>query len=523
MLPDFRVRQRDYLLELSRSLTEELDLNTLLTRILSVAVEMLGGHAGFIALDAERGGWHIAVSQNLPPALTNYIERWIAIQQSGTDDSTEQIPEIDRMLNDISMGLITGVGIMMTFQHKVIGQIYVFRNYRATFTANDRSILSSFANQAAIAVRNARLYNQTLEQSLRMAALLDSVADGIIILEPDLTITRVNTAFERMLSITPDSLTGQPFNQVIRWQKPPLGLPVEEALAGNWHHHRRSEMYLEGDLQRANGLKPLPVTLAYAPLFSAEGELLNIIADVHDITRFRTAEEMKTSFISVVSHELKTPIALIKGYASTLRRDDAKWDQAVVQESLGIIEDEADHLTSMVEDLLDATRLQSGGLSLKPTDLNLAELTAQTVKRFSTQTVDHAIKVDFPENFPTIAADEERMRQVLSNLIGNALKYTQEGEILVSGRLDSDFVQICVQDQGKGFDPVDVPFVFERFYRAEDAARLTKGTGLGLYLCKEIVKAHGGSIWIDETYKQGARICFSLPRQHSFAKQTNLT
>ena len=394
MLPDYRVRQRDYLLELSRSLTEELDLNTLLTRILSLSIEMLGGHAGFIALDEARSGWHIAVSQNLPPVLTNYIERWIVTQQSGTDDSEERIPEIDRMLNDISMGMITGVGIMMTFQHKVIGQIYVFRNYRATFTANDRSILSSFANQAAIAVRNARLYNQTLEQSLRMAALLDTVADGIIILEPDLSITRVNTAFERMMSIPPDSLTNKPFNEVIRWQKPPLGLPIEEALASDWLLHQRADMYLEGDLQRENGLKPLPVTIAYAPLFSAEGELLNIIADVHDITRFRTAEEMKSSFISVVSHELKTPIALIKGYASTLRRDDANWDMSVVQESLGIIEDEADHLTTMVEDLLDATRLQSGGLSLKPSEFNLTELTAQVVKRISTQNPKHIITVD---------------------------------------------------------------------------------------------------------------------------------
>ena len=103
----------------------------------------------------------------------------------------------------------------------------------------------------------------------------------------------------------------------------------------------------------------MPVAITYAPLFSAEGELLNVIASVRDITRFRTAEEMKTNFISVVSHELKTPIALIKGYASTLRRDDADWDKATISESLSVIEEEADHLTAMVEDLLDATRLQT--------------------------------------------------------------------------------------------------------------------------------------------------------------------
>lgn len=520
MLPDFRVRQRDYLLELSRSLTEELDLNTLLTRILKVAVEMLGGHAGFIALDYERIGWHIAVNQNLPPALAGYIERWIQAQPSGADESEQSIPEIDRMLSDISMGIISGVGIMMTFQRKVIGQIYVFRNYRASFTINDRSILSSFANQAAIAVRNARLYNETLEQSLRLSALLDSVADGIIILEPDLTITRINVALERLLAKTSAEINHRPFGEVVQWQMPPKGLLIEEALKTSLRQHRRADLFLEGDMLRGNGLNPIPVTITYGPLFSAEGELLNIIADVHDITRFRTAEEMKSSFISVVSHELKTPIALIKGYASTLRRDDAQWDRSVIQESLSIIEGEADHLTNMVEDLLDATRLQSGSLSLKPSEVDLYELSVQTVKRLSTQAEHHTLSTNFPKDFPTIMADEGRIGQVLTNLIGNSLKYTNDGEILIKGEFNQDLVQISVQDQGKGFDPVDIPSVFERFYRSEEAARSTKGTGLGLYLCKEIIKDHGGSIWIDETYKKGARICFTLPRQQTITPES---
>ena len=111
-------------------------------------------------------------------------------------------------------------------------------------------------------------------------------------------------------------------------------------------------------------MPPLPVGVTYAPLLSEEGKLRNIVASVRDITHFRTAEEIKSTFISIVSHELRTPVALIKGYASTLRRDDAKWERAVISDSLSVIEEEADRLSRMIDDLLDASRLQAGGLSL---------------------------------------------------------------------------------------------------------------------------------------------------------------
>src|SRR5690606_33468000 len=139
--------------------------------------------------------------------------------------------------------------------------------------------------------------------------------------------------------------------------------------------------------------------------------------------------------ISVVSHELKTPIALIKGYASTLRRDDVTWDKKTVQESLSVIEEEADHLALMVEDLLDASRLQaSGGVALKKSEVDLAELSAEVVDRFKKQDPSHSFRLSFPTDFPLVVGDEYRLRQVLTNLISNAVKYTQSGEISVTGK-----------------------------------------------------------------------------------------
>jgi signal transduction histidine kinase len=127
------------------------------------------------------------------------------------------------------------------------------------------------------------------------------------------------------------------------------------------------------------------------------------------------------------------------------------------------------------------------------------------------QTSRHQIVVDFPENFPVILADETRLEQVLSNLIGNSIKYSPGGEIRISGQVRADSVIVCVSDQGPGVAPEDIPHIFDRFYRAPDMARNTKGAGLGLYLARAIIEAHQGRIWVDTAPGQGVRFCFSLP------------
>jgi signal transduction histidine kinase len=308
-------------------------------------------------------------------------------------------------------------------------------------------------------------------------------------------------------------MTGLRHEQVIDWVTPPHGLTLEQAEAGGWPLTAHAQLYIEGDLKRPTGMPPLPVGITYAPLLSENGQLVNIIATLRDISRFREAEEMKSTFISIISHELKTPVALIKGYVSTLRREDASWERAIVDDSLQVIEEEADRLTGLIENLLDASRLQAGGLALNRADVNLPDLTRRIAQRFQTQTSQHKLVIDFPPDFPIILADENRLGQVLSNLVNNAIKYSPEGEIRLSGQVRPETVVMCVSDQGPGIAPGDIPHVFDRFYRAPDMARQTKGAGLGLFLTRAIVEAHGGRIWVDTESGKGARICFSLPRQ----------
>ncbi len=522
MLPDHRIRQRDYLLEITRSLTQELNLELLLQRILELAAEMLAGKAGLIALREEQGGWNIGASYGIQPTFLQYIKPILAEVPEKEDQVGQELPQVNRMLQLLtkraSLNLLTGVGLPLISDKRVIGLIFIFRGYQGTFSQNDRAILQSFADQAAIAVINAQLYTQVSREKSRLDALLDSAADGIIIMGPDHKIEKSNQAFARILRKDISEIEGNKLEEIFNWQSIQQGRPLEEAELSGWPLTAKANLYVEGDLIRPAG-DVIPVGVTFAPLLSGEGNLINIIASVRDITHFREAEEIKSVFVSVISHELKTPVALIKGYVGTLRRKDVTWDSEIVQDSLEVIEEEADRLTGLIENLLDASRLQAGEFSLNLAEMRLDRLAEEMAERFRTQTETHRILVQFPKDFPVIVGDKQRIEQVFYNLLSNAIKYSPDGgDIRINGQIRSEQVIICIQDQGTGISQEDFPHIFDRFYRAEEAAKKTQGAGLGLYLSRAIIEAHQGRIWVEPRPDSGARVCFSLLREKLFTK-----
>jgi len=510
------VRQRDYLLEISRAITQELELEPLLKRILDISIEMLAGQAGLIALRKEPGGWAIAVSRGISTSFLEQLDPLLSEVPDHEEPARDELNEINKLLQALtrsaSLGLLTGVVLPLISRRQVVGVIFIFRNYSGVFSKNDTALLQSFADQAAIAVQNAAFYSQISREKRRLDALVDSVADGILILDHNNIVEHSNPAFSRLFGAPPEEIRGKYHKEVLELVKPKNGITLESAEANGWPLFPNASLYIEGDLNRNDG-GVLPVGITYAPLLSTEGVLMNVIASVRDITRFREAEELKSTFISVISHELKTPVALIKGYVSTLRRDDVTWDRNIIEDSLQVIEEEADRLTELIENLLDASRLQAGVLSINLSDVALDKLTRRIVERFSTQTTQHTFTTEFPPDFPMVLADEERMAQVLSNLISNAIKYSPAGgKITISGSSSVEKITICVSDEGLGIDPRDIPYVFDRFYRADLTSRSTKGAGLGLFLSRAVIEAHEGKIWVDQQTQRGARICFSLPR-----------
>ncbi len=210
-------------------------------------------------------------------------------------------------------------------------------------------------------------------------------------------------------------------------------------------------------------------------------------------------ESMQSAFVSIVSHELQTPVAIIKAYAGTLARPDAPWSRDTVNRVAHTIEEECDRLHRLITDLLDLSRIQAGRVAMTMGPVDLADLAETVAERNRTRAPGHRITTDFPSEFPIIRGDQEKLRQALGNLIDNAMKYSPDGgEIVIAGRASPDSVLLSVSDEGIGIPRDELQHVFERFHRVDTGlSRTTQGVGLGLYICRVIVEAHGGRIWAE--------------------------
>ena len=522
MLTDYRLRQREYLLEISRAMTARLDLPSVLQLIIQNAVEMLSGRAGLIALRQDDGSFRVEASYGVSSRREDFFAPLFSEVpglSSHRDLFRWAIPDLERKLRQVAqaigIGLTRVVALPMTIEAQLIGVVYVFRIGGIAFTSNDRQLLASFADQAAIAVQNARLYQQVTQEKARLDAIIEHSGDGVMILEPDRRITVFNRALAAMSGIPATEAVGRFCYHVLKLEDAePAGVDLCDEANAPIFPSASDRLYVEGNIRRGDS-SAVTVGITYSPLFNDAGNLVNITASVRDITHFREAEEMKSTFISVISHELKTPVALIKGYAGTLNREDANWDKETVRDSLAVIEEETDRLTELIDNLLDISRMQAGAFKLEIGFVDLRLLADKTVEKFRTQTDRHTFVLDFPPDLPTVPGDEGRLRQVLDNLLSNAIKYSPDGgQIRVSGRADDHRVYIAVTDEGIGIPEDEQENIFDRFYRIRSGvSRRTKGAGLGLFLIKTIVEAHGGWVWVESQPGRGSTFVFTLPRE----------
>ncbi|GAB1471314.1 hypothetical protein MASR2M66_21920 [Chloroflexota bacterium] len=218
---------------------------------------------------------------------------------------------------------------------------------------------------------------------------------------------------------------------------------------------------------------------------------------------------LQDDFVSTISHELRTPLGFIKGYSTSLLRQDTVWDDATQREFLVIIDEEADRLARLIEDMLESARLQSKTIQFKFSPVRLDALMRDVTARAQTHHPNLKIVMQL-DALPTVLADGVRLSQVFENLFGNAIKYAPGSKITVQGRSVEDKVLISIQDEGEGIPAEFIPFVFERFYRVPGERTVT-GTGLGLYICKQIVMAHHGNIWVESVLNRGTTFFVALP------------
>jgi signal transduction histidine kinase len=232
-----------------------------------------------------------------------------------------------------------------------------------------------------------------------------------------------------------------------------------------------------------------------------------LLSDLTQLDDARRTMQLQQDFISTVSHELRTPLGFIKGYSTTLLRNDTTWDLATQREFLTIIDEEADHLTALIENILESARLQSHTLPMNFQPSRIDSIIRDVVMRTQLRYKDVVITVNLPAVL--VQADSVRLTQIFENLINNAIKYAPGSPILINAKQEKDDLHITVADHGPGIAAEHLTHLFDRFYRVPGQA--ASGTGLGLFICKQIILAHKGKIWVESAPGEGTTFHIVLP------------
>ena len=501
------------------------DLQPELENILRNAVRALGGSAAVVATwdDAVRrfvvtGAYGLDRPQigRIRPLLNEAIPD-LAL-------SREQFALLSRLFPQTALPVSTTgemqnpvMAVPLQTHDENVGLIFVLRSSdAANFSQLDPPVLAAFAEQAAIAVQSARLAHLLVQEKQRVESILEGSADGIYTVDANRRIVSINPAMERLLGLTREEVLGLPCAVGLNWRDRE-GRPVCPGRCPMLHAPASATdnvTELSATVRSRDG-RTTDVALVYSVVRSPELAPLNAVVNVRDMTRVREMEDMRSTFLSMLGHQLQTPLAIIKGYTNTLARPDAIWDSETLRRIFQTIEEETDHMSQLMNRLLLASRLETGELPMRRDQVNLATLAEKVVARISPTAPGHDFSVVFPPEFPPVDGDPDLLEEVLVNLLDNAVKYSPNGgEIAVTGSTDGwGTVAVSVSDPGVGVPRWESRRIFERFHRAQNPnSSHPRGMGLGLYICDEIMKAHGGRIAVSD--KPGGGSIFNLTFPH---------
>lgn len=401
------------------------------------------------------------------------------------------------------------LGTPLLLQGRPMGVLTLRRGGLGRFSQEEVALVSGLAHMASLAIERARLFASVLQEKQETEALIQHTADGIMLIGPDGRILDVNPALEDLLGMPRDMLVGEPCAEILCHGEAGdgEGCPIRQASPEVRH------TYQEHVLWSPAGRK-VPVGVSYGYIRDEAGTLVRVVAVIRDISRQRELDRLRSDFVSAVSHELRTPLALIKGYAGTLLRQDLSLPPETQRRFLTQIDAAADRLQRLIHDLFTVSRLEAGRLDLEPRPTDLVALVQKVVEGFQQVSEQH-LHVRLPLAPLQAQVDPDRIAQVLDNLLENAAKFSPPGAnitISLSPEGEGDWVHIWVEDEGPGIPPQHLEHIFEKFYRVERRlVRKTPGVGLGLYICRSIVEAHGGAIWAENRPEGGSAFHVRLP------------
>lgn len=352
---------------------------------------------------------------------------------------------------------------------------------------------------------------QRLQDREYAESIVRTAREPMLVLNKDLTINTINQPFFKLFKVRKKKLQDFFFYNLCNRQfdNPQLRSLIEKILA---NEAAFSNHEMELDL-RTIGKRSLMLNIR--KLYRKNKTEMILLA-IEDITQKKALEQQKDDFISIASHELKTPATHIKGLVQIIKRQSQHFNNEGFSKSLQLLSDQAERFSKLVNDLLDISRIKTGKLSLDKQSLNLNSIVHETVESFKAITKTHEIVIEGEISKP-IVADLYKIYQILSNLISNAVKYSPEGKYIVitlSENKDRTAATVCVKDFGMGIPKNEQDKLFKRFSRTSIVKQQNiPGIGLGLHITSEIVKQHGGKIWFKSKEREGASFYFSLPIQ----------
>jgi PAS domain S-box-containing protein len=501
-------RSRDQLValyEIGRALNSTLELGEVLSRILEMLLPLFEAEAGSIML-AEEDVLTIGAATGLSPEIIartrvkrgEGIAGWVA--QTGellllngkvTDPRfTHLVERPDEITSSLCAPL--------RHREQITGVLMLRRSEPSSFTVDQLDFFQSVADQAALAIENARRVEQVERERQKSEAILRSMADGVLVTDANGLIVHANPA---ALSLFGPNLTDRQLPGLI----PNLAY---QHILGQVARGRPYESEV-----RVGPEQLLRVSVTALGL--AEGSPEGLVLLFHDETERARIERMKSEFLSMVSHELKTPITTIQAFLELLIFREFPPERR--RHFLEISLQEGRRLQKLIEDILELARMESGRFRLHKSRCQFQDLVRSVLPGFVERFPLHSFVLEAGAGLPTLEADPMLLTQVLTNLLSNAVKYSPDGgDVRVKVEASGDRLICSVSDQGIGIEKDKIPYIFEKFYRVDNSlTRETGGTGLGLANARYIVESHGGSIWAESEPGRGTTFTVALPLQTS--------
>jgi two-component system NtrC family sensor kinase len=492
-----RVDELESLAVIGQSVTAQLDLDRVLTAIVDSAVEFTGAEEGSLLLiDEKTGELYMRAAKNFQDDFVRTFRLPVEDTLAGEVISSGNpaiINEDTPQKIKTAYLVHTLIYVPLRIRGEVIGVLGVDNRHSGpAFTDRHITILSAMGDYAAVAIANARLYSHTEIERGKLETILTQIADGVIVVDHDKNVILINQVAGEAFKISGNTYIGKPVDEVIN-------SPDLIALFTNHDsaYPRRIEITLDDERTFNAQLTTIPD--------------VGVAVTMQDVTHFKELDRIKSDFVNTVSHDLRSPLTAILGYVELIERSGDISPQQ--QEFVNRVQMSVHNITNLINDLLDLGRIDAGFDAQKEViPMSVIIRYAAESRRQDVQNKNIDLKLNIPDELPSVLCNPTRMQQLMDNLIGNAVKYTPEGgNISISAQHEREQIIVQVTDNGPGIPPSEQPYIFDKFFRASSITDETPGTGLGLAIVKSIVDNHQGRVWCDSTLGEGSTFTVVLP------------